>query len=88
METLIQQAQNIEHRLELDTQEMAGSRQAGASTGKPRQKAGKWSRGMKTKEKKVKSKDCQRRRGTRARFWNCGFMWPGRLPNRWRPWPT
>ena len=56
METLIQQAQNVEHRLELDTQEMAGSRQAGASTGKPRQKAGKWSRAMKTKEKKAKGK--------------------------------
>jgi circadian clock protein KaiC len=31
MEMLIHQAQNVEHRLELDTQEMAGSRQAGLS---------------------------------------------------------
>ena len=40
MERLIQQAQNVEHRLEMDTQEMAGSRQAGASTGKPSKRLG------------------------------------------------
>ena len=40
IEMLIQQAQNVEHRLELDTQEMAGSRQAGATTGKPNRRLG------------------------------------------------
>jgi circadian clock protein KaiC len=45
METLIQQAQNVEHRLELDTQEMAGSRQAGASTGKPGRRLGNGAEG-------------------------------------------
>jgi circadian clock protein KaiC len=38
MEVLIHQAQNVEQRLELDTQEMAGSRQAGVAAGKQNRK--------------------------------------------------
>jgi circadian clock protein KaiC len=38
MEVHIHQAQNIEQRLELDTQEMAGSRQAGVAAGKQNRK--------------------------------------------------
>jgi circadian clock protein KaiC len=38
MEMLIHQAQNVEHRLELDTQDMAGSRQAGVSEGRQNRK--------------------------------------------------
>ncbi len=45
MEMLIQQAQNIEHRLEHDTQEMAGSRQAGASAEKPNRRLGNGAEG-------------------------------------------
>ena len=45
METLIQQAQNVEHRLEMDTREMAGSRQAGASTGKQSKRIGNGAQG-------------------------------------------
>jgi len=45
METLIQQAQSVEHRLEMDTREMAGSRQAGASTGKQSKRIGNGAQG-------------------------------------------
>lgn len=45
METLIQQAQSVEHRLEMDTQEMAGSRQAGASAGKQSKRIGNGAEG-------------------------------------------
>jgi circadian clock protein KaiC len=38
MEILIHQAQNVEHRLELDIQDMAGSRQAGLSAGRQNRK--------------------------------------------------
>lgn len=38
MEMLIHQAQNVEHRLELDSQEMAGSRQIEVSAGKENRK--------------------------------------------------
>ena len=45
METLIHQAQNVEDRLELDTQEMAGSRQAGGSAEKPGRRHGNGAEG-------------------------------------------
>lgn len=38
MEMFINQAQNVEHRLELDIQDMAGSRQAGLSAGRQNRK--------------------------------------------------
>ena len=38
MEMLIQQARNVEHRLELDTQEMASSRQTGVAAGEQNRK--------------------------------------------------
>lgn len=45
METLIHQAQNVEDRLEADTQEMAGSRQSGGSAAKPGRRHGNGAEG-------------------------------------------